>query len=50
MDEPLFQNAMTEVGDTGIGSGNAALGEQFTDGAIGDAAFAKRGDVIFERQ
>ena len=48
--EPFVQNAMAEVRDTGIRGGNTVLGEQFADGATGDASFAKRRDVLFEGQ
>src|SRR5882672_1674558 len=41
---------MAKVGDASIRRWDAGLREQFTDGAIGNAAFAKRGDVILEGQ
>ncbi len=50
MRELLFQDAMAKVGDASIRGGDAALRQQFADGAIGNAAFAKRGDVILEGQ
>ena len=40
---------MTKVHDTGVGRSNAALREQFADGAVGNAAFAQRSNVLFER-
>lgn len=46
----FLQNAVAKVGNASVRSRDAALGEQFAYGAIGDAAFAKRDDVVFESQ
>ena len=41
---------MTEIHDTSVGGGDAALRQQFADGAVGNTAFAQRSNVLFKRQ
>jgi hypothetical protein len=36
----FLQDAVTEVDNTGVGCGDAALRQQFADGGVGNAAFA----------